>query len=560
MGKKTAAVARGAIAIAAGAKSLRLAINEVRKTTHRITWRDWQDNVINIVEVRHGSVPKFKPPKRPDTRRYRFIFDGWYPEPKPATEDMTYRPKYLEIDKRKNGIVYGFYNHVTKENDRFVAYYDDAYFKTPSTEYSDSLTTFALGLALSTGKKCLDPKDNADYVIALLRDIGCTDVRVNDYYYSEKKQMDDIGVAVGLLPADVPVVFVAIKGSHYGAEFGGNLLVGPLDSAGGMHTGFTTARDRVLDFVRGSIAGFGLSGRVKMLTTGYSRGGAVSNLTASAITDMIHEGTIEERLGVSMELGDLYGFCYEPALCQYSESTQTERYPNIVCVMDPNDPVTMVPPKLYGFTVFGRIMELPSNDQRSVIRMMSYMDRYFGKGMSSFYNVPSFTPLGDMTTLGKMNETVVTKLVTAFGDRNRYIDELQDDLAYTVYAILDNLDEARRAMASLDPVNMNITEFLSLLVSKEAFVSGVSKYVKDFNTATNTDTKRMMAVVTKGYDLLKRFKPEDILMLLQILKRNRKCMFTPHYPLGPMSFLIANDPNYRLRLPEKNRKSEGRAL
>ncbi len=547
MGEKVAALARGAIAIAAGAKGLQNAINESRKKLHRITWRDDRDNVIDVTEVKHGTVPTHRDPIRPSTRRFDFVFDGWYPLPAPATEDVTYRAKFLEKDKRKNAIVFGFYNHVTKENSRFVTYYDDEYFSVPSSEYSDSLTTFALALALSTGKKCLEPKDNADYVISLLKDIGCSDILVNDYYFSGKKTMDDIGVAVGVKRDDVPKIFVAIKGSHYGAEFGGNLLIGPKEDHKGRHIGFSEVRDSVLEFVSHAISEFGIDGDVKMLTTGYSRGAAVSNLVASAFTDMIHDGTLERDYGIRMEVGDLYGFCFEAPLCQYDTDNRTDRYPNIVCVTDPNDPVTMVPPRKYGFTVYGKVIELPSNDKVTVARMMRYMDRYFGKGISSFYNVPKYVPVNGIATLGEMNETVLNKLVTAFGDRDRYVDVLQEDLAYTVYAILDNLEEARRAMASLDPANMNVAKFVSMLVNKEAFVSNVSGYVQDFNVVTNTDTKKMTSLIPKVHDILWSFKPEDMLRIMQMLKRNRKLMFTPHYPLGPMSYLLIKDPNYHLQ-------------
>ena len=45
----------------------------------------------------------------------------------------------------------------------------------------------------------------------------------------------------------------------------------------------------------------------------------------------------------------------------------------------------------------------------------------------------------------------------------KLVDVLREDLAYTVYAILDHLEEARRAMASLDPANMNVPKFVTWL-------------------------------------------------------------------------------------------------
>ena len=195
-----------------------------------------------------------------------------------------------------------------------ATYYSDDYFRTPSSGYDPSLTTFALFFALSSGNKVDDPVHNADYAVELMKDIGCATVDVNDYYYLEKKEIDNIGVAVGIKYADIPTVFILIRGSHYGAEFGGNLLVGPGD---GEHLGFSLARQRAMDFITSVLKKNEVSGRVRMMTTGYSRGGAVSNLVASAITDMILDGTVEEKFGVSVIQDDMYGFCFEPALCQY---------------------------------------------------------------------------------------------------------------------------------------------------------------------------------------------------------------------------------------------------
>ena len=213
MGKKAAAVARHAIALAVGVRTARSAINEVRTSTHTITWKDWKGETIDITEVKHGSIPEHAPPKRLSTRGYGFQFEEWVPPVKEATSDATYHARFLEKKKGRNPIVFGMYNHVTGLNTHFVTYYKDEYFQVPASEENRSLTTFALSLALSTGYKCMDPSDNALYVKNLLYNVGCIRVAVNDYYLSGRKDMENIGVAIGMKECDMPTLFIAIKGS-----------------------------------------------------------------------------------------------------------------------------------------------------------------------------------------------------------------------------------------------------------------------------------------------------------------------------------------------------------
>ena len=48
------------------------------------------------------------------------------------------------------------------------------------------------------------------------------------------------------------------------------------------------------------------------------------------------------------------------------------------------------------------------------------------------------------------------------------------------------------------------------------------------------------------YGLIKKSKPEDVLAAFLAIRRNYKRMFTPHYPMGPISYLLSEDPNYSL--------------
>ncbi len=547
MGKKAAAVAKHAITLAAGLKSVKAAVEDYKGDVHQVVWLDDNDQLIDVTFVEHGKYPEHSIPVKPSVGNYDYIFDDWYPLREKVTRDTEYHARFVEVDRSKEGeTVFQMYNHVTDENNRFVTYYTDDYFKTPATGYNPSLTTFALLMALSSGNRTDEPSHNADFAVDLMRNIGCDRIEVNDYFLAEKKRVDDIGVVVGIKEMDVPMVFVLVRGSYYGSEFGGNLIVGTGERTNGNHEGFSAAKDKAMTFIRSVLSKYSLEGRVRMMTTGYSRGGAVSNLIASEITDMIIDGRIEEELGVSMSRDDMYGFCFEPALCQYSKSHQEKKYANILCVIDPNDIVVKVPPKQFGFTVFGRVKWLDSNDKGKTEIMLRYMEKYFGKGISDYYIVPGYVPQKGIPTLGSMTDFILAKSVGTFGDRDRYVSVLQNDLAYTVYSIIDNLDEARKAFSSLDPTNKTFEDILPTLFSRESFTKRMEAKVERFNILTETDPKTMMAVVGQAYDLLKKFRPEDLLAVFLAVKGNFKRMVNPHYPLGPVSFLLAEDPNYNL--------------
>ena len=546
MGKKAAAIAKGAITVAVGVKTVRKAADDIGKKAHRITWLDENGDVIDITAVRHNRVPKHGIPVKESTEDFDYVFDDWYPKRRPAVKDAEYKARFIEVRRNGDAHIFHFYNHVTDENSKFVTYYNDNYFTTPSSGYNPNLTTFALFLALSSGNKTEDPSHNADFAIELMKDIGCDRIEVNDYYLEKRKRIDNIGVVVGIKEADIPTVFILIRGSHYGAEFGGNLIVGTGKESGGKHEGFSKAKDRAMEFLKEVLKKHEMSGRVRMMTVGYSRGGAVSNLVASTITDMILDGTIEQELGVSVQQDDMYGFCFEPALCQYDDSNKSDIYRNIVCVIDPNDIVAKVPPVQFGFTLYGRIYWMDTNDPGRVELMRKYMEKYFGKEISDFYNVAEYQPRKEMQTLGAMIERILSDAVSAFGNRRRYVRDLQDSLSYTVYFIIDNLDEARSVFFSLDPENTGFENLVPALFSKESLSKRISRKFEEFNVLTETDPNRMKPLIGQIIDLIRRSRPEDLWIAFSAIRLNYKRMFTPHYPIGPISYLLSEDPNYCL--------------
>ncbi|MBP5203798.1 MAG: Ig-like domain-containing protein, partial [Candidatus Methanomethylophilaceae archaeon] len=63
---------------------------------YSVTWKDWNDSIIDTVEVEHGAVPFHLNPYREADDQYTYSFKGWTPDIVPATEDAEYTATYYE--------------------------------------------------------------------------------------------------------------------------------------------------------------------------------------------------------------------------------------------------------------------------------------------------------------------------------------------------------------------------------------------------------------------------------------------------------------------------------
>ncbi|MBR0403690.1 MAG: hypothetical protein IJI68_00495 [Eggerthellaceae bacterium] len=61
-----------------------------------VTFKDWDDTVLQSVEVAKGETPEFTgaTPTRPPDGKYTYEFAGWEPEVAKVTGDATYRAKF----------------------------------------------------------------------------------------------------------------------------------------------------------------------------------------------------------------------------------------------------------------------------------------------------------------------------------------------------------------------------------------------------------------------------------------------------------------------------------
>ena len=258
------------------------------------------------------------------------------------------------------------YGSFIGSNFQATFYYDDAYFREPSTKYTDSLATMSMCLALSAfaSKGTDDYTKKSENLKALLTQCGFEeDTFAVNQGYMEKPGMDTIGVGAAAKKIkdengeDCWLIACAVRGHGYQSEWASNFTIGEE----GEHQGFESAARQVISFLETYAQEHPqISGNVKLWMAGYSRAAATVNLAAA----MIDEG---EKISDRFTLGtdSVYAYCFEcPQGSLISLDAENSRYRNIFSIVNPADVVTKVAPTLpfdgFGFDRYGISKFLPS--------------------------------------------------------------------------------------------------------------------------------------------------------------------------------------------------------
>ena len=323
------------------------------------------------------------------------------------------------------------YEYMLSRNVTLPVYYGDSMFKVPATQRNPDMMMFALGLELCTAN--VDSERDKS-VLRLMRDMGYLDAMSNDAYKTAPT-IRSTDVAIGSKEWNgYNLILVMLNGTNYTTEFAANVMLGP----SGDHMGFTLACNEALDLLRDFIKDNGITGKTKILLTGYSRTAAGANLAAAYLSDAIAEGKVAERIGnIELTQDDVYGYSFETPLCGLPSnghvSPTDSRYDNIWYVINGDDPVTYVPPKAYGFVRFGHAVDLPSHDEASRTKMLELIGKYYDPSIASGYDMSKFAVISDIKDPKQLWEGFFVKFFDAVGDRQFYNKNIEDDFVQFIY-------------------------------------------------------------------------------------------------------------------------------
>ena len=217
--------------------------------------------------------------------------------------------------------------------------YSDDYFRMPSDQYNHDLARLSLGLALSTFRDVVDHPDNQDiYLVDYLQKLGFGNIDTESFRTDPTAYSISYGFGQ-LKRDDMTVVVVAVCGGNYGAEWASNLTVGSAERP----YGFQDAAQKVQAALREYLERYPVEGNVKLWTAGYSRGGAVANITAADCTGW-----------------DIFKDVYAYTFATPRTTMNPGNYTNIFNILQKNDVVPMIPLADWGYGRYGTDLYLAS--------------------------------------------------------------------------------------------------------------------------------------------------------------------------------------------------------
>ena len=236
--------------------------------------------------------------------------------------------------------------------------YSDDYFKVSGKTNNNKLLTMSYCLALPTFEM-----GNPQYINSTMENIGFDNIVIDDL--NDIPTKDTIGTAISSKKIDgYNIIAVSIRGENYGAEWISNFTVGKEGNA----KGFNEASNKVLERIKKYINDNNLTNN-KIWVSGYSRAGAVADLTGVYINEHLSEFNTTSN--------DLYIYTFEAPSC--CESSKT--YENIYNVINPNDIVPFVCPPQWKLYSNGKKVQI---DDTETIKTYSFYKEYKDEEIHDF--------------------------------------------------------------------------------------------------------------------------------------------------------------------------------
>ena len=260
-----------------------------------------------------------------------------------------------------------------------IYYYTDEVFSGSAFDYNEHLATMSMILASAS----ISSQDaDAGYDVKsrnlsyLLREWDFAGFDVNEYYTQKPgEQTMGVGMAykvIGEGENAYTLLAIVPRSAGYQKEWAGNFTVG----AEGVHEGFATGRDIILEFAKKYVEENAdkFEGTVKVWTVGYSRGAGVSNLLAAYLDDN------NNALGVEVKKENIFAYTFgTPSNVQYEDEEEKalleSNYLNIHNRYSEYDIVTYAPFKDWNFTYYGTTKVFDVLNAEKKAEMLKFLEK-----------------------------------------------------------------------------------------------------------------------------------------------------------------------------------------
>ena len=260
-----------------------------------------------------------------------------------------------------------------------IYYYTDEVFSGSAYEYNAHLATMSMILAsasISSQEKDAIYEVKSDNLRYLLEEWDFDGFAVNDHYMQKpEEQTMGVGMAykvIGEGEKAYTLLAIVPRSAGYEKEWAGNFTVG----VEGVHEGFATGRDIILDFAKQYVEENRneFVGEVKVWTMGYSRGAGVANLLAAYLDDN------SNVLGVETKKENIFAYTFgTPSTVQYADEEEKaeleNNYKNIHNRFAAYDLIAFAPFRTWDFTCYGTSQLFDVENAERKAQMLKFLEK-----------------------------------------------------------------------------------------------------------------------------------------------------------------------------------------
>ncbi len=285
-----------------------------------------------------------------------------------------------------------------------MAEYSDSWLLAPPNEFNQKLMQVSFAMAASAFRDKTQELERRDFnILNFFSRAGFTDPRTDDY--NKMTSIDTIGSAIAhKIIGGSTVIAVSISGNNYSNEWLSNFTVSDEQRAQGFNNAAGKVQERIREYIRDN----SLRGDLRLWITGYSRAAAVANITAADATD-------------SGLFSAVYG--YTIGTPRTTKDLDAERFDNIFNVINPFDPVPLMPFPEWGYKRYGIDLYLPAMETDSDY----FIKKYWADTVSmQVTGVPvRFNP-----QINYQLHTVMDFLLFYVRSSNAYKENIQNGIIY----------------------------------------------------------------------------------------------------------------------------------
>lgn len=437
--------------------------------------------------------------------------------------------------------------------------YDDGWFSGSSYEYNHDLALLALNISMASFNS-FNTSDRDEHIEKMLTDCG---FETKAYGY-ETEGYDTAAVEMARKSVSVngesfTVVVAAIRSGNYGMEWGGNLRLGN----GENHLGFDIGKEIVLNYINDYFASEKISGRVKILIPGYSRGGSIANLVGAELDDGSYVKSLNNTdsiKNVNLAKNDIHVYTYEAPQCTRKSGTDDAIYGNIVNIMNPNDYVPKFVMDDWGFTHFGLEYYLPSAENcanysdyyENVCKTFDTLMEDAGKKSSS-----NFYSEEDSRSVGAMLDLLMSKLASEiFKSQEYYSEKFEDGLIFIAGQYIGKQLNAGNAMKTLGviltAVALGVIPTNFDRIKSDGFRAYLAAEIAESNASQNLTQTQIQGMIDVLIALLEftRDNRSDVKALLGQLNT----VLNVHQPYVTLSWMRSINKNDVLKINGESKK------